>query len=242
MIHIKNFVQPQSRNEPAWAEHIEPIIVLGRGVPSWSRNQGRWAYCIAGIGDYGQWFRLYPLPIEGGNRLFEPFDIVKPFIIKKHENGRPESCRIDAGLVWKAGTVPDSQRLGILERILGKGTFMHDSSWRKRSLGCIKPLSLQISIEESPTLKFKCGHKGCGGHTTTFFDVLRIEAGKRRLVAPAEEIENLLSKQDEDKLWFVVGTERQHPHIWIVVEILINIDQKVTGLQSWLTSNIRRED
>jgi len=231
----------QIRDEPSWAKKIEPIIVLGRGVPAKSRILGRWAYCIAGIGNDGRWVRLYPLPIENGNRPLNPFDVIKPFIIKRHEDGRPESCRIDSNLVLKVGMIPDSERHIILERVLEPSFFMHDNSWRNKSLGLIKPLFLQINIHESPTLRYTCDYENCSGHTATFFDVIRIEARRRKLLASPEELENLLSQQDEEKLWFIVGTERQHPQIWMVVEVLISVHQTITGLQCWLVSQIKKE-
>lgn len=241
MMHIDELLRTQSRNEPAWAKRIEPIIVLARGVPARSRTLGRWAYCIAGIGKSGQWYRLYPVPLEDGDRSIYPFDVIKPFIIKRHENGRPESCRINSWLIWKVGTIPHSERKRILEKAIEPGSFLHDESWRNKTLGLIKPLSLQVDISEKATLKYFCDDPECGGHTATFFDVFKIDAKGRKLIAPANELVNLLSPLKEEKFWFIVGTMRKHPQRRIVVEVLINLDETVIALQSWLISKIKRE-
>jgi len=239
-MRIDELLETQSESEPMWAKRIEPIIVLARGVSARSRTLGRWAYCVAGIGKKGQWYRLYPVPIENGNRAIYPFDVIKPFIIKRHENGRPESCRINSWLIWKAGTVPNSERQSFLEKTREPASFLHDDSWRNKTLGLIKPLSMQIDIREKPIIKYFCNYPECNGHTATFFDVLKIDAKGRRLIAPAEQLVNLLSQLDEEKLWFIVGTIRKHPQSWIVVEVLIDLDEIVLALQSWLISKIKR--
>lgn len=239
-MHIDEILKTQSGSEPPWAERIEPIIVLARGVPARSRTLGRWAYCVAGIGKNGQWYRLYPVPLENGSRSIYPFDVIKPFIVKKHENGRPESCRINSWLTWKVGAVPNSERQRILEKTIDPWSFLHDDSWRNKTLGIIKPLSLRIDIREKAIIRYFCGHHGCRGHTATFFDVLKVNAKGRKLIAPTEELVNLLSKLEEEKLWFIVGTLRKHPQRWIVVEVLIGLDGTVIALQSWLISKIKR--
>jgi len=241
MIFIDKLLKKQGGTEPLWAKPIEPIIVLARGVPAWSRTLGRWAYCVAGIGKNEQWYRLYPVPLEDGTRSIYPFDVIKPFIIKKRENGRPESCRINPWLIWKVGTVQNSERQHILEKIIEPASFLHNESWRNKTLGLIKPLSLQINIQEQATIRYLCGHSGCAGHTATFFDVLKIDAKGRKLIAPAEELVDILSQLEEEKLWFIDGTVRKHPQRWIVVEVLISLDGTVIALQSWLISKIKRE-
>lgn len=240
MMRIDELLETQSESEPVWAKCIEPIIVLARGVPAWSRNLGRWAYCVAGIGKKWQWYRLYPVSLKNGNRSIYPFDVIKPFIIKKHENGRPESCRINSWLIWKVGTVPNSDRQSLLEKTREPASFLHDSSWRNKTLGLIKPLSPQIDIREKAIIKYFCNYPECNGHTATFFDVLKTDAKGRRLIAPAEQLINLLSQLNEEKLWFVVGTVRKHPQRWIVIEVLINLDENVLALQPWLISKIKR--
>jgi len=241
MIYIDELLRTQSRNEPMWARWIEPIIVLARGIPARSRTLGRWAYCVAGITKNGQWYRLYPVPLEDGDRSIYPFDVIKPFIVKRHENGRPESCRINSWLIWKVGTIPISERQRILENTIEPGSFLHDDSWHNKTLGLIKPLSLQIHIREKATTKYFCDYPECQGHAATFFDALKIDAKGRKLIAPTEKLVNLLSQLEEEKLWFIVGTMRKHPQRWIVVEVLISPDETVIALQSWLISKIKRE-
>lgn len=234
----KEFSIPQS-DEPVWAKRIDPIVVLGRGIPAWSRTLGRMAYCVAGIEREGEWCRLYPVPLENGKRLLNAFDIIKPFIIKRHENGRPESCRVNSWLIWKGGTIPTFERQKILHRTLESGAFLHDDSWRNKTLGLIKPAFWEFHIGKKATLRYFCDFPECEGHIATFFDVLEVTAKQRKLIKPANELLDLLSQLENEKIWFVVGTIRQHPQRWIVVESIVELDKTVIPLQSWLTSNMQ---
>lgn len=222
--------------EPPWAKNIQPIVVLARGIPSHSRTLGRWAYCIAGRGTDEKWYRLYPFPLEEKGRLIESFDIIKPFITRRNDDGRPESCRIDPHLVWKMGTLKTTQRLEYLKQRTEVGPFMHDNSWRTKTLGLIRPSLVKLSIGSNPNIKYHCDYTGCCGHTATFFDVFHIQRNKEMLIARPELLTNLLSEIDGENLRFVVGTLRQHQPRWIIVEVLICLRDSAESLQSWLVS------
>ena len=224
--------------EPAWARNVQPIVVLGRGIPSHSRTLGRWAYCIAGKGLDENWYRLYPIPLEDERRLIESFDIIKPFIIRKNDDGRPESCRIDPHLLWKTGSLKSTERLGYLKQRTEGGSFMHDNSWRTKTLGLIRPSLAKFSIGTCSNIKYYCDYRGCCGHTTTFFDVFQIQDNKKKLIARPESIMKELSEIEEENLRFVVGTLRQHQPCWIIVETLICLNNSVESLQSWLVSKL----
>lgn len=226
-------------NEPSWAKRVDALIVLARGVPAWSRTLGRWAYCIACLGNDGKWYRLYPVPLENGKRTIYPFDIIKPFIVKKRDNGRPESCRINPWIIWKAGVIQNSERQHILEKIKEPSSFLHDNSWRNKTLGLIQPTSLQFAVGRAAIVNYFCDYPKCEGHSSTFFDAFQIEEHKRKLITSAEELETMLSHLKEDKLWFIVGTVRRHPQRWIIVETLVELGETVTSLQSWLISQTR---
>lgn len=224
--------------EPPWAKNVQPIVVLGRGIPAHSRTLGRWAYCIAGKGMDEKWYRLYPFLLVGKSRSFEAFDIIKPFITRKNDDGRPESCRINPHLVWKTGTLQNTERLEYLKQRVEVGSFMHNDSWRTKTLGIIRPSLVKFSIGRDATVNYYCDHQECNGHTTTFFDILQIERNGKRLIAPVEALSNALSEINEEKLRFVVGTLRQHQPCWIIVETLICLNNSIESLQSWLISKM----
>jgi len=212
------------------------MFVLARGIPAWSRTLGRWAYCIACVDKDGKWYRLYPVPLENGRKNIAPFDVIKPFVIKRCENGRPESCRIDPWLIWKAGVVQESDRSRILQQITESGSFMHDDSWRRKTLALVAPSLLKISIAQKATISYYCSYPECDGHTGTFFDVFQIDKRKRKLILPAQDLLRRLSGVKEENLRFVVGTMRKHPQRWIVVETLICVKGTVSPLNSWITA------
>jgi hypothetical protein len=185
-----------------------------------------------------KWYRLYPIPLEDKGRLIESFDIIKPFIIRKNDDGRPESCRIDPHLLWKTGTLKSTERLDYLKQRTEGGSFMHNNSWRTKTLGLIRPSLVKFSIGSYANVKYHCDYQECCGHTTTFFDVLQIQANKKKLIARPESLTTVITEIDEQNLRFVVGTLRQHQPCWIIVETLICLKDSVESLQSWLVSKL----
>jgi hypothetical protein len=229
------------KNEPPWARNIQQIIVLGRGIPSYSKNLGRYAYCIAGKGSDERWYRLYPIPLEDTVRSFQPFDTIKPFVVRRNDDGRPESCRVDPHLIWKAGVLEQAKRAEYINNRVENGSFLHDDSWQTKTLGLIRPSLVGFSVSEQPTIKYYCSYQDCHGHTARFFDVLRIEKKQEKLIAPAQMLNDALSEVDCGTLRFVVGTLRSHQPRWIIVETLICLNGTVESLQSWIISKFSQK-
>jgi len=205
--------------EPKWSESI---VVLGRGVPNWSRRYRRLIYCIAGIGEVSGWLRLYPAPFEP-RELIEKFDIIQVVIRKsKPEKHRPESRKIYIEPIRKVDRIEEEEVCKkFLQDRAESGNFLHDESWRVKSLGMIKPIRPEFWITKGRKLKvrYKCDTPSCGGHINEVTEFTAVNRVGRKRLPPLLELKDKIRQLEGRDLYFVMGTVSGHPHRWILVEI-----------------------
>ena len=212
------------------------IIVLGRGVLHPSRTYRCVCYCIAGIDEASNWLRLYP--VRKTPELIQNFDIIQVAIREEHV----EKHRLETRKIYldpppkKVGHISDKKkRLQILEDNLESGTFMHDESWYGiKSLGLIQPIYPDFEIEDNKVIvRYKCDYSRCRGHRDEVMDWSIIDKrGRRGHINHPEELEDkllFLERQHllrRKQLWFVMGTHRRHPHVWLLIEFHVTKTQK----------------
>ena len=214
----------------------EKIIVLGRGAIHPSRTYRCLCYCVAGIGQVSGWLRLYP--VRKTPELIQNFDIIQVAIRKEHaEKDRPETWKIYLDPPpKKVGYITDEKtQLQILKDNLDEGTFMHDESWRGvKSLGLIQPIYPDFEIEDNKVIvRYRCNYPRCRGHRNEVMDWSTIDKrGRRGHINHPKELEDkllFLERQHllrRQQLWFVMGTHRRHPHVWILIEFHMTKGQK----------------
>ena len=212
-------------NSQKWSE---PIIVLGKGVPAYSKTYGCLTCCVAGLGKRSGWLRLYPLflePVLSSIKPIEKFDVIRVvFRHRRPEPIRPESRKIFPEFVEKVGHTRDKKvRIDILRRYTEPGVFLHDDSWRgRKTLGMIKPVNTRfwLTKENIPMVKFRCGHS-CGGHICQTGEYMKFNnVGRvvyKRDVQLAKQLSTLKNKESR----FVMGTIRRHPSRWLLISIHI---------------------
>ena len=124
----------------------ERIIVLAKTYPELSSKHGH-IVCVAGVNEYGEWRRLYPIPFKiwvddkYENIRFKKWDVIEVDVSEKpppHDR-RLESRRV---LSWESIRVVDhiedwSHRLTIINELLDPDVETLANSGR--SLGVIKP-------------------------------------------------------------------------------------------------------
>lgn len=202
-----------------WSENI---VVLGKGVPSWSRKYKQVIYCIAGMGEVSGWLRLYPVSSEI-EKPIEKFDIIQVVIRKDHpERYRPESRKIFLEDIKKVGHIKkESARKKFLQQYMESGQFLHNQSWRHRSLGIIQPISpyFWITKENKLRVRYRCNAPRCNGHTNDVTEFTTVDRVGRRRLIPQKILEEKLHQLEGQELYFVMGTVSYHPHRWILIEI-----------------------
>jgi hypothetical protein len=212
---------------PNSQKYSKPIIVLGKGVPAYSRTYGCLTCCVAGVSEQSGWLRLYPLflePVLSSIKPVNKFDMIRVTVRQKHpEPNRPESRKILPEAVEIVDHIHDENaRIKLLQRYTELGLFLHDDSWRgRKTLGMIKPLKKRfwITKENIPMVKFRCG-PSCRGHTCEigeymkFNNVGRVVYKKRN----AELAKHFLRLRNNE-LRFVMGTMRRRPHRWLLISI-----------------------
>jgi len=124
----------------------EKIIVLAKTYPEISRKHGP-LVCVAGINEYGEWRRLYPVPLaiwsdeKYKEIAFSKWDIIEVEVSEKppQHDSRSESRKV---LDWRSikivGHISDwEQRVTIISKILDPDIETIIASGR--SLGVVKP-------------------------------------------------------------------------------------------------------
>lgn len=205
----------------------EPIIVLGKGVPAYSTTYGCLVYCVAGLGEDACWLRLFPLFAEqviSSIQLVEKFDVVRVvYRQKRPEQIRPESRKVYPEYVKKVSHVDNgAKRIGILSKCTEPGTFLHDDSWRgKKTLGMIQPVEpLFLAEHGTPKVRFRCSDI-CTGHVCEVGELKKFDGVGRSIPEGPETLERKLVIYRNRPLRFVMGTDSQHPHRWLLISMHI---------------------
>jgi hypothetical protein len=208
-------------------ELSEPIIVLGKGVPAFNTRYGCLTQCAAGIEADRVWIRLHPLFVEQiipRIRLVNKFDIIQvEYREKKPEPTRPETRKIHPESIVILSHIRDrAKQKKILERNTESGSFLHDGSWNgKKTLGMIEPLEPRFFASNSlPKVRFFC-RASCNGHTCEVGEFEKFDDFGRIIPEAAQTLENRMQKLEEEQIRFVMGTDRRHPHVWLLVSINI---------------------
>ena len=126
-------------------EEKEKIIVLAKTYPELSERHGP-LVCVAGVNQYGEWRRLYPVPFkiwiddEYRDLRFKKWDVIEVEVTKPvHGDPRKESRKI---VNWKKIKIVDHYgkwdvRLHIIQQLLDPDVETVKNS--NKSLGVIKP-------------------------------------------------------------------------------------------------------
>ncbi|MFA4641538.1 hypothetical protein [Pyrococcus kukulkanii] len=123
---------------------VEKIIVMALTYPELSKKHGP-IVCVAGVNEYGEWRRLYPLPFkiwsedDYKNIKFHKWDVIEVDVEKARHDPRKESMRVkDWRQIKVVGHIEDwSLRLSIVQELLDPDIETIVKSGR--SLGVIKP-------------------------------------------------------------------------------------------------------
>jgi len=215
---------------PKWSE---PITVLGKGVPAYSSKFGCLTYCVAGVGESGSWYRLYPLFYEkliSRIVLVEKFDMIRVGLSELHpESNRPESRKIYPEYVERIGRIEDAlERSRILSRYTEHGDFLHDDSWNgRKTLGMIKPKKTEFTVAQRiPKAKFTCDDNRCSGHICEIGELMKFDVMGRPILENRETLESRLGLIKKEDMRFVMGTLANHPQRWILISINVMIEGK----------------
>jgi len=205
----------------------EPIIVLGKGVPAYSATYGCLVYCVAGIGENACWLRLFPLFAEkviSSIQFVEKFDVIRVvYREKRPEQIRPESRKVYPEYVEKISSVnEEAKRVEILSQHTEVGTFLHDDSWRgKKTLGMIQAVGPLFLVDHgTPKVRFRCSDV-CTGHVCEVGELKRFDGVGRSIPEGTETLEHKLAIYRNKALRFVMGTDSQHPHRWLLISMHI---------------------
>jgi len=140
---------------------VERVIVLAKTYPELSSKHGQ-LVCVAGINEYGEWRRLYPIPYKiwidemYKNIRFKKWDIID---VEVSEKPPPHDRRSESRYVanWEKIRIVDhirdwEIRLAIIKKLLDLDIeSIIDSG---RSLGVIKPAKV-LSFSSKPRHKLK---------------------------------------------------------------------------------------
>lgn len=216
--------QPKLENSDhkGWSEKI---IVLGIGVPAYSRKYGCLTHCVAGVGEKGNWLRLYPFFAEqviSGIQQVKKFDVIRVvYRDTRPEAIRPESRKIYPEDVEKVNHISDEKnRLDILNKYTEKGNFLHDNSWKgNKTLGMIQPISYSFFITRGvPKVRFRCSDR-CSGHTCDLGELKNFDSVGRPVFQKTADLEHKLNLFKNKQLRFVMGTDSRHPKCWLLISI-----------------------
>lgn len=225
-------------SSPEWSESL---IVLGRGVESWSRRYKARTHCIVAIGKISGLVRLYPAFRDDQADIF---DVIRVVVRDEH----PEAHRLESRKVYPhaiqvvAHKDEREEQCSMLKSLSETGDFLHGEGWRNKTLGIIQPYAPHFWITKDNKLKvhYRClchschGSSSqllltwrsnrqelfvCDGHTDEVLQLVKIDRVGRYLRFKREELEQFVKDLRGKELYFVMGTLRNHPHRWILVSI-----------------------
>ncbi len=203
-------------DSPEWSESL---IVLGRGIDTWSRRYRTRAHCIICTGEVSGLLRLYPL---FAHERAEKFDVVHVVIRDEHpERHRPESRKIYPNSTRVTGQKGDeTEKQNILKSLCEPGEVLHGEGWKRKTIQVIEPINPHLWTTKALKLmvRYKCSIPNCKGHLNEVLEVVKVDKVGRRW-RREEEIDSYISKVKWTKVYFVMGTHRNHPHRWILVTI-----------------------
>lgn len=207
-------LQPDS---PEWSESL---IVLGRGINSWSQRYKTRTHCIVGIGKANGLLRLYPLfAYEDAKK----FDVVQVAIRDEHpERHRPESRKIYPNSVSVIDHEGDKrEQYKILKSLCQAGEFLHGEAWRNQTIGVIRPVKPHFWITKTRKfmVRYRCNAPDCKGHLNEVLEVVKVDKVGRRWRPKVKELEKFITRLEKRKLYFVMGTHRNYPHRWMLIAI-----------------------
>lgn len=163
----------------------ESVLVLVKATPNWSKKQGRYVICTAGIAEDGGWRRLYPMSQDTIQKhQISVWDKIQVETTDPIGDARPESRKLRNDSVRNMGCAIEDreERRNYLQKITDAS--LEKPMKEKRTMALVKPLILGFDIEkrEEPldqaTLyggvferrpyadvglyyRFKCSEKGC---------------------------------------------------------------------------------
>lgn len=196
------------------------MIVLGRGIDTWSQRYRTRTHCIIGIGEVSGLLRLYPL---FAHEDVQKFDVVQAAI----QDEQPERHRTESRKIYPNSTRviahkgERAEQRNIIKSLCGSDEFLHGEGWRSRTVGVIKPLSPHFWITKKGKImvRYRCGIPDCKGHLNEVLEVMRVDKLGRRWRPKVKEVEKLITKLKNKRLYFVLGTHRNYPHRWILVAV-----------------------
>lgn len=204
--------------DSAAPEWFESLIVLGRGIDTWSRRYRTRTHCIVGIGEVSGLLRLYPL---FAHERAERFDVVQAAIRDEHpESHRPESRKVYPNSIKVTDHKGDKQEQhNILKSLCETGDFLHGEGWRSKTIVVIRPIRPHFWITKTRKLmvRYWCETRDCKGHLNEVLEVVKVDKVGRRWRPKVEELEKYVETLQRKRLYFVIGTHRNHPHRWILV-------------------------
>lgn len=223
-------------NSPEWSESL---IVLGRGIESWSRRYKARTHCIVAIGKISGFVRLYPVLRDDRADIF---DVIRVVVRDGHpESHRPESRKIYPHAIQVVAYKDEKEEQhNILKSLSEPGDFLHGEGWRNRTLGVIQPYTphFWITKDNKVRVHYRClchschgspsqlllswsSNKQeffvCDGHTNEVLQLIKVDRVGRYLRPKRVELEQFVEDLRGKELYFVMGTLRNHPHRWILV-------------------------
>ncbi|MBM3142894.1 MAG: hypothetical protein FJ005_07600 [Chloroflexi bacterium] len=204
-------------DSPEWSESL---IVLGRGVDTWSQRYRTRTHCIVGIGEVSGLLRLYPLFTH---ERAEKFDLVHAVIQDENpEAHRPESRKIYPNSIRVIGQ-EDSKpaQRHIIKSLCDTGECLHAEGWRSQTIVIIRSVKPHFWITKRRKLmvRCKCGMLDCKGHVNEVLGVIKVDKVGRRWRPKSVWLEKYIKTLLRKELYFVMGTHRNHPHRWVLIAI-----------------------
>jgi len=221
---------------PEWSESL---IVLGRGIESWSRRYRARTHCVVAIGKISGLVRLYPVLRDDQADIF---DVIQVVVRDEHpEIHRPESRKIYPHAIQVVAHEDEKEEQhNILKSLSEPGDFLHGEEWRNKTLGVIQPYAphFWITKDNKVRVHYRClchschGNPSqllmtwrpnkqeffvCDGHTNEVLQLIKVDRVGRYLRSKRVELEQFVEDLRGKELYFVMGTLRNHPHRWILV-------------------------
>lgn len=192
----QNFLFP-----PKWSQRI---IILGKGVPGWSKKYKRLIKCMAGVGEGSGLLRLFPF--FHNQEDIDIFDVIQ-VAFRKKKTSRKDSCKILPNTYRVVDRLPKKDRKELIESLVSP-SHLHKGTWLERSLTVVKPENIKVV---GTKVHFECGYNGCSAHIMELFpQYIYDSVGRRRW---------LNKDQFGNECYFLLGTVKKHPSKWIIVSI-----------------------
>jgi hypothetical protein len=135
-------------------EGTSEAIILVKASPQVGKRHGE-TVCCAGVGDTGEWVRLYPVSFRTLDQAsqFRRWDRIRFRWKRPQDDRRPESLRVDHQSIEVIGELKQKERLGFLSRL--EVSSINKVKEAGKTLALLRPRNLKFFVEKKPAAALK---------------------------------------------------------------------------------------